>query len=236
MVTYSFGKLSPWVLALFDAHQLASALEKPPLVNEEQGFRAPSCQINQYLWPQIWSRLCGWVELQTHSEISDLGYFLHADKHLGVGWIIWRDESFLPKHLIFELHYLGGTEESYTLNFSRPGAQIIAQYYNLVHLGFDGFRAIMENCLSNARLLSKSLEATGWYTCVSDIHRKIKDASDEDDETSADYVAGLPVVAFHFSDAFRKDYSHVKQETVSTLLRVKQYIIPNYPYVFSESM
>lgn len=45
----------------------------------------------------------------------------------------------------------------------------------------------MENCLSNARLLSKSLEATGWYTCVSDIHRKIKDASDKDDETSADY-------------------------------------------------
>ena len=48
--------------------------------------------------------------------------------YAGVGWIIWRDESYLPKHLVFELHYLGGTEESYTLNFSRPGAQIIAQY------------------------------------------------------------------------------------------------------------
>jgi len=48
----------------------------------------------------------------------------------------------LPKHLIFELHYLGGTEESYTLNFSRPGAQIIVQYYNLIHLGFNGFREI----------------------------------------------------------------------------------------------
>lgn len=82
--------------------------------------------------------------------------------YAGVGWIIWRDESFLPKHLVFELHYLGGTEESYTLNFSRPGAQIIAQYYNLIHLGFDGFRAIMENCLSNARLLSKSIEASGY--------------------------------------------------------------------------
>ena len=67
--------------------------------------------------------------------------------YAGVGWIIWRDEAYLPKHLIFELHYLGGTEESYTLNFSRPGAQIIAQYYMLIHLGFEGFRAIMENCL-----------------------------------------------------------------------------------------
>jgi glutamate decarboxylase len=82
--------------------------------------------------------------------------------YAGVGWIIWRDEALLPKHLVFELHYLGGTEESYTLNFSRPGAQIIAQYYNLIHLGFTGYQQIMENCMSNARLLSKSLEATGW--------------------------------------------------------------------------
>ena len=51
----------------------------------------------------------------------------------------------------------------------------------------------------------------------------------DENETSANYVAGLPVVAFHLSDAFKKDYSHVKQESISTLLRAKQYIIPNYP-------
>ena len=155
--------------------------------------------------------------------------------YAGVGWIIWRDESFLPKHLIFELHYLGGTEESYTLNFSRPGAQVIAQYYNLIHLGFDGFRAIMESCLSNARLLSKALEASGWYVCVSDIHRKKGDhvykgpreIKEDEDESSAKYNAGLPVVAFKLSDEFKKSYPHVKQEAVSTLLRAKQYIIPS---------
>jgi glutamate decarboxylase len=158
--------------------------------------------------------------------------------YAGVGWVIWRDESLLPKHLIFELHYLGGTEESYTLNFSRPGAQIIAQYYNLIHLGFQGYQQIMENCLANARLLSKSLEATGWYTCVSDMHRKkgeyvFKGVKEEvfskADETSADYNAGLPVVAFRFSDEFKKDFPHIKQDAVSNLLRAKQYIIPNYP-------
>ena len=156
--------------------------------------------------------------------------------YAGVGWIIWRDEALLPKYLIFELHYLGGTEESYTLNFSRPGAQIIAQYYNLIHLGFNGFRNIMENSLANARLLSKTLEATGWYVCVSDIHRKkgvhefkgVEEAVfGKEDETSADYNSGLPVVAFRFSDDFRKEYPHVKQESVSTLLRVRQYIIPS---------
>ncbi|GAM89733.1 hypothetical protein ANO11243_077720 [Dothideomycetidae sp. 11243] len=157
--------------------------------------------------------------------------------YAGVGWIIWRDETLLPKHLIFELHYLGGTEESYTLNFSRPGAQIIAQYYNLIHLGFDGYRSIMENALSNARLLSKALEATGWFRCVSDIHREKgvykfvpgQKAFLAEKETSAAYNPGLPVVAFTLSDGFKKDYPHVKQEVVSNLLRAKQYIIPNYP-------
>lgn len=94
----------------------------------------------------------------------------------------------------------------------------------------------MENALANARLLSKSLEATGWYTCVSDIHRKkgeytfkgVKEAVfGSEDETSADYNAGLPVVAFRFSDDFKKEYPHIKQQSVSTLLRVKQYIIPS---------
>lgn len=136
------------------------------------------------------------------------------------------------------MHYLGGTEESYTLNFSRPGGQIIAQYYNLIHLGFNGYRAIMENAMANARLLSKSLEATGWYTCVSDIHRQkgifsfqgVQQAVfGKENETSADYNAGLPVVAFRFSDEFKKEYPHIKQEAVSKLLRVRQYIIPNYP-------
>ena len=51
----------------------------------------------------------------------------------------------------------------------------------------------------------------------------------DENETSANFVAGLPVVAFKLSDKFREDYSHVKQESISTLLRAKQYIIPNYP-------
>lgn len=156
--------------------------------------------------------------------------------YAGVGWIIWRDESQLPKHLIFELHYLGGTEESYTLNFSRPGAQIIAQYYNLIHLGFTGYRDIMENTLRNARLLSRALETTGWYRCVSDIHRKKGDLTFEkgkpqyeEGDNSGDYNAGLPVVAFTFSDDVKKEYPNIQQVVISNLLRAKQYIIPNYP-------
>lgn len=183
----------------------------------------------------------------------------------GVGWVVWRDESYLPENLIFTLDYLGGEEKSFTLNFSRPGAQVVVQYYNLIHLGFAGYREIMENCLANARTLAKSLENTGWFTVVSDIHRQVPQASSNTNsasessksfdpqalvgqvkegfqqaagaiggetaapnETSAHYVAGLPVVSFRFSDEFQCEFPHVKQETLSLLLRARQWIIPNY--------
>jgi glutamate decarboxylase len=46
--------------------------------------------------------------------------------YVGLGWVIWKDESFLPKELIFELHYLGSTEYSFTLNFSSPAAPSVS--------------------------------------------------------------------------------------------------------------
>lgn len=108
---------------------------------------------------------------------------------------------------------------------------MIVQYYNLIHLGFHGYREVMENCLANARLLSNSLEATGWYTCVSGIHKPAGGAKALDDSqkvTSKDFQPGLPVVAFHLSDTFRKQYPHIKQNTISLLMRARQWIIPNY--------
>lgn len=161
--------------------------------------------------------------------------------YVGLGWVVWRDEVHLPSELIFTLDYLGGSEQSFTLNFSRPGAQVILQYYNLIHLGRSGYREIMENCLRNARLLSRSLENTGWYTVVSDIHRPTDSSAvkisrqlegggkgPDEDITSKDYTAGLPVVAFRFSDEFQKEFPHVKQEAVSQMMRARQWIIPNY--------
>jgi len=161
--------------------------------------------------------------------------------YAGLGWVVWRGEEYLPKDLIFELHYLGGTEQTFTLNFSRPGAQVIAQYFNFIHLGQQGYKAVMSNALRNARFFSEAVEASGWYVCLSDIHRRrgnhgggigegiaqgMKDfVLDEGDHA---YNAGLPVVAFRFSDEFKKDFPHVKQSAVSTLLRAKGYIVPNY--------
>ncbi|KAG6861714.1 hypothetical protein C0995_012718 [Termitomyces sp. Mi166 len=149
--------------------------------------------------------------------------------YVGVGWVVWRDKAHLPKELIFELHYLGSVEYSFSLNFSRPAAPIIAQYFNLIHLGFEGYRAIALDDLKNARLLSRALEASKYYTVLSDIHRKIAgplESMNEDDPEI--YHPGLPVVSFRFSDEFKAKNPDVQQRWIQTLLRAKGWIVPNY--------
>jgi glutamate decarboxylase len=150
----------------------------------------------------------------------------------GCGWIIWREKKYLPEELLFILHYLGGAEETYTLNFSRPGFPVIHQYYNFISMGMSGYRKAHGVSLANARLLSTFLEATGYFTVESDIHRKrgVKSLVGGSIENSdhEHYNPGLPVVAFRFSDDFNKKYPMVPQQALSTLLRVRGYIIPNY--------
>ncbi|QRV81870.1 Pyridoxal-dependent decarboxylase conserved domain [Ceratobasidium sp. AG-Ba] len=159
--------------------------------------------------------------------------------YAGLGWIIWRDETKLPKDLIFELHYLGSVEYSYTLNFSRSAAPVIGQFFNFLNLGFEGYRRIALADLRNARVLSRALEMSGYYTCLSNIHRPlgttkgiaqtIVEAATGIDEDDAEYYErGLPVVSFRFSDKFKQENPHVKQEWIQSLLRAKQWIVPNY--------
>jgi glutamate decarboxylase len=62
----------------------------------------------------------------------------------GVGWALWRDAEALPEELVFRVNYLGGDMPTFALNFSRPGAQVVAQYYTFVRLGFDGYRAVQQ--------------------------------------------------------------------------------------------
>ncbi len=87
---------------------------------------------------------------------------------LGVGWAIWRDESHLPKNLIFNVNYLGGEMPTFALNFSRPGGQVAAQYYNFVRLGFDGYQRIMNNLRTCAGYLSDQIRSLEYFEVISD--------------------------------------------------------------------
>jgi glutamate decarboxylase len=75
----------------------------------------------------------------------------------GVGWILWKEEVDLPKELIFQVDYLGGSHSNFGLNFSRGASQIVAQYYNFIRLGRQGYREIMLALSQTARTLAASL-------------------------------------------------------------------------------
>jgi glutamate decarboxylase len=81
----------------------------------------------------------------------------------GVGWIVWRDAEALPDELIFRVNYLGDTMPTFALNFSRPGAQVVAQYYNFMRLGFEGYRRVQQYARDVAMSLSAQLDELGVF-------------------------------------------------------------------------
>lgn len=85
----------------------------------------------------------------------------------GVGWVVWRSRSVLPEDLIFDVNYLGGTMPTFGLNFSRPGAQVVAQYFNFLHLGRSGYDVRMRAMNANACYLADQLATLGPLRLVS---------------------------------------------------------------------
>ncbi len=76
---------------------------------------------------------------------------------LGAGWVVWRDAADLPEGLIFHVNYLGGDMPTFALNFSRPAGQIVAQYYNFLRLGREGYRRVHQACYDTAMFLAREL-------------------------------------------------------------------------------
>ena len=123
----------------------------------------------------------------------------------GVGWIIWRDADDLPDDLVFQVDYLGGQMPTFALNFSRPGAQVVAQYYNFLRLGFDGYRSVQQSCRDTAKWIAAQFANAGPFELVSD-------------------GGELPVFAVRLKDDV-KDYTVFD---VSDRLRMRGWLVPAY--------
>lgn len=81
----------------------------------------------------------------------------------GIGWVLWKDEEYLPKELVFEVSYLGGKMPTMAINFSRSASQIIGQYYNFLRYGFEGYRQIHQRTKDVAIYLADEIEKTGLF-------------------------------------------------------------------------
>ena len=85
----------------------------------------------------------------------------------GVGWVLWRDKAALPQELIFNVNYLGGNMPTFALNFSRPGAEVVAQYYTFFRLGRSGFRAVQQSARDVATHLSGRIGSMAQFRLLS---------------------------------------------------------------------
>ncbi|MEV0276830.1 glutamate decarboxylase [Streptomyces sp. NPDC050610] len=125
----------------------------------------------------------------------------------GVGWALWRDKEALPEELVFRVNYLGGDMPTFALNFSRPGAQVAAQYYTFLRLGRDGFRAVQQVARDVATTLAERIEALGDFRLLT--------RGDE-----------LPVFAFTTADGV-ENYDVFD---VSRRLRERGWLVPAYTF------
>lgn len=125
----------------------------------------------------------------------------------GVGWALWRDKDALPEELVFRVNYLGGDMPTFALNFSRPGAQVVAQYYTLLRLGREGFRAVQQTTRDVAVSLARRIEALGDFRLLT--------RGDE-----------LPVFAFTTAD----EVTAYDVFDVSRRLREAGWLVPAYTF------
>ncbi len=190
------GEFEP-IEAIHDAlvrHNEAHGLEVPLHIDAASGgFVAP------FLHPQLrWDfRLPQVVSINVSGHKYGLVY-------PGIGWAVWRDERHLPDDLVFHVNYLGGDMPTFTLNFSRPGNQVVGQYYNFLRLGHAGYTRILANLRDIARYLAGRVVAMGPFELLSD-------------------GDSIPVFAFRLKDAARYSVYDLSER-----LRVRGWQVPAY--------
>ena len=128
----------------------------------------------------------------------------------GIGFVVWRNADHLPEELVFRVNYLGGNMPTFTLNFSRPGNQVVGQYYNFLRLGREGFIQVMK-CLN---------DTAEWFA------RELAGMTGPDNKRVFDVISdgsAIPVVAFKLVEGAKYTVFDV-----SALLRSYGWQVPAY--------
>jgi glutamate decarboxylase len=185
------------ICAALDRHQTETGLDIPVHVDGASGgFVAPFVDPDL-----VWD-----FRLPRVQSINASGH-KYGLVYPGVGWVIWRDPDALPDDLVFHVNYLGGDMPTFALNFSRPGNQVAAQYYNFLRLGFDGYRRVQQTSRDVARYAADRVAELGPF-------RLLTDGSE------------LPVFAFALDDT---DLPYTVFD-VSERLRDRGWLVPAYTF------
>ncbi|GAA3029567.1 glutamate decarboxylase [Microbacterium dextranolyticum] len=197
-VTYT-GMYEPVaeIAAALDAIQRKTGLDIPIHVDGASG-----AMIAPFLQPDlVWD-----FRLPRVHSVSTSGH-KYGGVYPGVGWVVWRDAAWLPDDLVFRVSYLGGEMPTFALNFSRPGAQILLQYYLFLRLGFEGYAQMQKAAQEVALYLSRGIAEIGAFELWND-------GSD------------IPVFAWQLRPGHTENWT---LQDLSDRLRMKGWLIPAYP-------
>ncbi|MFF4874432.1 glutamate decarboxylase [Streptomyces sp. NPDC000961] len=143
-----------------------------------------------FVWPFLYPDSPWDFRLEQVRSINVSGH-KYGLVYPGIGWLIFREESDLAKDLVFYENYLGKTDATFTLNFSTGASMVLAQYYNFVRLGRQGYTYVMRMMQENARVLADNLRSSGRFEVIgSDLEQ-------------------LPLVAFRLAEKRSYDESDI---------------------------
>lgn len=197
-VTYT-GNYEPVkeIAAALDQLQADTGLDIPIHVDGASG-----AMVAPFLAPEVeWD-----FRLERVHSINTSGH-KYGLVYPGLGWVIWREARWLPEELIFKVSYLGGSMPTFALNFSRPGAQVLLQYYLFLRLGIEGYKAVHQTSQEVAMYLARGVSEIDAFELVSD-------GSD------------LPVFAWKLKDGHAKNWNLYH---LSDRLRMRGWQVPAYP-------
>ena len=178
-------------------------------LEEKQGIDVPlhvDAASGGFVWPFLYPHTEWDFRLDRVRSINVSGHKFGL-VYPGIGWLIFREKSDLPEDLVFYENYLGRPDATFTLNFSTGSAMVLAQYYNFVRFGHDGYRYIMETMHANARALAERIAGIGEFALVG--------GGDEEQ---------LPLVAFQLAG----EHNYDEFDVASQLAAERGWMVPAY--------
>ena len=197
-VTYT-GRYEPVaeIAAALDRIQATTGLDVKIHVDGASG-----AMVAPFLQPDlVWD-----FRLERVASINTSGH-KYGLVYPGLGWAVWRTTDDLPEDLVFRVSYLGGDMPTFALNFSRPGSQVLLQYYLFLRLGADGYRRVHETSQAVATFLADQIGAMDDFELCSD-------------------GTGIPVFAWRLAQRPGRCW---ELHDLSDRLRMKGWLVPTYP-------
>ena len=177
-------------------------------IKEERGLDVPlhvDAASGGFYWPFVYPDSAWDFRLEQVRSINVSGHKFGL-VYPGIGWLVFRERSDLAEDLVFYENYLGKTDATFTLNFSTGASMVLAQYYNFIRFGHEGYRYLMQNMHKNAQALAKEIAGLGDFSLIGEGEEQ------------------LPLVAFQLTEGHNYD----EFDIASQLAAERGWMVPAY--------